>query len=79
MGLANFLDSDSFSAICSYPAFLDAQASLKTMFKIKSLMFSRLQDFKSFTGCYRVLQSLTECNRVMQSVTECYRVLQSIT
>ena len=35
MGLAKFLDSDSFSAICSYPAFLDAPASLKTMFKIK--------------------------------------------
>ena len=30
----NFLDSDSFSANCSYPAFLDALASLKTMFKI---------------------------------------------
>ena len=34
MGLANFFDSDSFSAICSYPAYLDALASLKTMFKI---------------------------------------------
>ena len=31
-------------------AFLDALASLKTMFKIKSLMFSRLQDFKSITA-----------------------------
>ena len=29
--------------------FLDALASLKTMFKIKRLMFSRLQDFKSIT------------------------------
>ena len=58
--------------------FLDALASLKTKLVIKSLMFSRLQDFKSFTGCYRVLQSLTECNRVLQSVREYYRVLQSL-
>ena len=41
MGLAIFLDLDSFSAICSYPPFLDALASLKAMFKIKSVMFSR--------------------------------------
>ena len=34
MGLAIFLDLDSFSAICSYPAFLDVLASLKTMIKI---------------------------------------------
>ena len=64
-------------------AFLDALASLKTMLDIKSLMFSRLKDFKSITEYYRVLQSLTECYRVLQSITEYYRaeyyrVMQSI-
>ena len=34
--------------------FLDALASLKTMFKIQLLMFSRLLDFKSITEYYRV-------------------------
>jgi len=51
--------------------FLDA-ASLKTMFKIQSLMFSRFQD-------YRVLERSTECYRVLENVAECYRVLQSVT
>ena len=57
--------------------FLDALASLKTMLVIKSLMFSRFQDYsvlESFAECY----SVTEYYRVLQSVTECYRVLQSI-
>ena len=34
--------------------FLDALASLKTMFKIQLLMFSRILDFKSITEYYRV-------------------------
>merc|ERR1719474_2263035 len=55
--------------------FLDA-ASLKTMFKIQSLMFSR---FQSIREIYRMLQSVRECCRVLQSVTECYRVLESFT
>ena len=59
--------------------FLDALASLKTMFKIQLLMFSRLLDFKSITEYYRVLQSITQYYRVLQSITEYYRVLQSIT
>ena len=59
--------------------FLDALASLKTMLKIKSVMISRLQDFKSITDYYRVLQSVTEGYRVLQTVTVSYRVLQSIT
>ena len=58
--------------------FLDALASLKTMFKIQLLMFSRLLDFKSITEYYRVLQSITQYYRVLQSITEYYRVLQSI-
>ena len=61
--------------------FLDALAPLKTMFKIKSLMFSRFQDYRVLQGiteCYSVLQSIAQCYRVLQSVTECYRVLQSI-
>ena len=54
--------------------FLDALASLKTMFKIQLLMFSRLLDFKSITEYYRVLQSITQYYRVLQSITEYYRV-----
>ena len=65
--------------LCTIKSFLDALASLKTMFKINSLMFSRLQDFKSITDYYRVLQSVAECYRVLQSITEYHRVLQSIT
>ena len=57
--------------IISEIKFLDALASLKTMFKIQSFMFS---NFK-ITEYYRVLQSVTECYRVLQSVTECNRVL----
>ena len=68
MGLANFLDSDSFSAICSYPAFLDAQASLKTMFKIKSVIdVFKVMRFQEY---YRVLKSITEFFRVLQSTIE---------
>ena len=55
--------------------FLDALASLKTMFKIKSLIHWCFQDYK----ISRVLQSITEYNRVLQSIAEYYRVLQSIT
>ena len=59
--------------------FLDALASLKTMFKIKLVTnvfkISRLQSIREY---YRVLQSVTECCRVLQSFTECYRVLQSV-
>ena len=60
--------------------FLDAQASLKTMFKIQSLSnvfkISRQQSIREY---YRVLESITECLRVLQSVTEYYRVLENIT
>ena len=41
-------------------------------------MFSSLQDFKSITESYRVLQSSTAYYSVSQSITELYRVLQSI-
>ena len=58
--------------------FLDALASLKTMFKIQLLMFSRLLDFKSIAEYYRVLQSITQYYRVLQSITELYSVLQSV-
>ena len=58
----------------SHNKFLDALASLKTMFKIKLAMFSRLQDFKNITESYSVLQSITEYYRVLQSITENYRV-----
>ena len=72
----------------SYREFLDALASLKTMFKIKSVInvFKRVQSIReycravqSITECYRVLQSITACYRVLQSAKECYRVLQSVT
>ena len=62
---------DSLVEFLFFVSFLDTLASLKTMFKINSVMFSRLQDFKSITEYYRLLQSV-------QSVTEYYRVLQSI-
>ena len=42
-------------------------------------MFSSLQDFKSITESYRVLQSITAYYSVSQSITEYYKVLQSIT
>ena len=61
-------------------SFLDALASLKTMFKIKWVAdVFKISRLKSIRGYYRVLQSVTEYNRVLQSVTECYRVLQSFT
>ena len=64
----------------SYREFLDALASLKTMFKIKSVInvfkISRLQSIREYC---RVLQSITECYRVSQIITEHYRVLQSVT
>ena len=54
--------------------FLDARASLKTMFKIHSggdvFKISRLQSIREF---YRVLQSVTEYYRVLQSITEYYK------
>ena len=60
--------------------FLDALASLKTMFKINSVThvfkISRLQSVREYC---RVLQSITECYRGLQSVAEWYIVLQSIT
>ena len=60
--------------------FLDALASLKTMFKIKSLIHVfRISRLKSIREYYRVLQSIIEYYRVLQGVTECYRVLQRIT
>ena len=43
-------------------AFLDALASLKNMFKIKSV-----------SNVFKILPSI-----VLESVTECYRVLQSV-
>ena len=54
---------------------LDALASLKTMLVTQSLMFSRLQDFKSIADYYRVLQSFTEYYRVLQSIAEHFRLL----
>ena len=60
-----------------YFLFLDALASLKTMFKIKSV----IHNFKVmiFQEYYRVLKSISESYRVLQNNTEYYRVLQSIT
>ena len=61
-------------------SFLDALASLKTMFKIQSLrdvfQISRLKSIRKYQ---RALMSVTEYNRVLQSVAECCRVLQSVT
>ena len=59
--------------ICIYlgVAFLDALASLKTMFKTQSLSDSCFQDCK----ISRVLQSITEYYIVLHSLTECYSVL----
>ena len=72
--------SESLKSIQYPPKCLDAIASLKTMFKINSVIhvfkISRLQSVREYC---RVLQSITECYRVLQSVIECYRVLQSIT
>ena len=55
--------------IQSMTLFLDALASLKTMFKIKSV----IDVFKILlpTEYYRVLQSITEYYRILQSGTEC--------
>ena len=69
--------------------FLDALASLKTMFKIqlvtdvfKILTNTRFKEYyrvlQSIVEYYRVLQGIAEFYRVLQSVTEYYRVLQSI-
>ena len=58
-----------------FKLFLDALASLKTMFKIKSLSDSCFQDYK----ISRVLQSITEYYLVLHSVAECYRVSKRIT
>ena len=53
-------------------SFLDALASLKTMFKIQSFIHVfKISRLKSIREYYRVLQSITECYRVLQSVTEC--------
>ena len=54
--------------------FLDALASLKTMFKIQ---YYRV--LQSITEYYRVMQSITEYYRVFHIITEYHRVLQSIT
>ena len=69
-----------------FSRFLDALASLKTMFKIKWVThvfkFTRFQEYyrllQSFAEYYRVLQSIAEFCRVLQIITEYYRVLQSI-
>ena len=58
-------------------AFLDALASLKTMFQIKYVI--HVFKVMRFQEYYRVLKSIAESYRVLQSVTEYYRVLQSIT
>ena len=64
---------------CS-PTFQMRQHLLKPRWTlIQLLMFSRLQDFRSNTGCYRLLQSIIEYYSVLQSITKYYRVLQSIT
>ena len=77
MAHENFL-STIFSMIDKF--FLDALASLKTMFKIKWVRnvfkISRPQSIREF---FKVLQSITECYRVLQSIAEYYRILQSIT
>ena len=59
--------------------FLDALASLKTMFKIQLVtdVFKILTNTR-FKEYYRVLQSITEFYRVLESVTEYYRCLQSV-
>ena len=70
-----------------YFLFLDALASLKTMFKIKSVIHNFkvmiFQEYyrvlKSISESYRVLQNNTEYYRVLQSITECYRVLEIVT
>ena len=86
--LGPFVKKLFFSTASKFCIFSDALASLKIMFKIKSVFQSCFQDFKiteykrvllNVTECYRVLRSVTECYRVLQSVTEYYRVLQSIT
>ena len=69
----------SITPFQAYISFLDALASLKTMIKIKSLMFSRFCHLQSITEYYRVLQSITEYCRVLQRIAEYYRVLQGIT
>ena len=53
--------------------FLDALASLKTMFKIHSVtdVFKILTNTR-FKEYYRVLQSITEFYRVLESVAEYY-------
>ena len=49
----------------SYREFLDALASLKTMFKIKSVInVFKISRLKSIREYYRVLQSIIECYRV---------------
>ena len=48
--------------------FLDALASLKTMFKIKQ--FINVFKTTRFQEYYRVLQSIAEYYRVLQSITE---------
>ena len=84
----NQSSSDHVITLSVSKLFLDALASLKTMFKIHSdthvFKISRLQSIREYcwmlqsvTECYEVLQSVTECYRVLQSVTDCYRVLQS--
>ena len=63
----------------SMQIFLDALASLKTMFKINSVThvfkISILQSVREYC---RMLQSVKECYGVLRSVTECYRVLKSV-
>ena len=59
--------------------FLDALASLKTMFKIQLVtdVFKILTNTR-FKDYYRVLESIAEYYRVLQGITEYCRVLQSI-
>ena len=64
---------------CKCDVFLDALASLKTMFKIH--LVTNVFKIIGFQEYYRVLQSITGIAgycRVLQSKSEYYRVLQSI-
>ena len=61
--LGPFVKKLFFSTASKFCIFSDALASLKIMFKIKSVFQSCFQDFK-----------ITEYKRVLQSIIECYRV-----
>ena len=61
---------------CKCDVFLDALASLKTMFKIH--LVTNVFKIIGFQEYYRVLQSITEHCRVLQGTAKYQRVLQSV-